>query len=344
MTGKNYNVATADGQQNIADSVVAEFKSLEKNQGYKVPDGYNVSNALQAAVLKIGGSYELSSANPDSIKKALFNMLVQGLNVGKDQLYFIKYGQNLEMQRSYFGTQTVLKRLPEIKDIVAYIVHDGDDFEIGFDENGMLTVLKHQTQFKNLDNEIIGAYAIIIKADGQKQYEVMTKKQIDTSWSQTKSKNSAVQKKFPEEMAKRTVINRAAKNIINTATSSDKLIEVINDTTQNEYDNDPVDVTDSDSSSANKVKNLLADAKKTKKSETVAKKSEVTEKDDSYVKENQAKNREALESIRSKQSNGEVLDAKDTPSEKDMKDVSLFENTDDLKSDDGFKPADSEAF
>ncbi|WP_262343194.1 recombinase RecT, partial [Lactiplantibacillus plantarum] len=49
--------------------------------------------------------------------------------------------------------------------------------------------------------------------NGNRTYTVMTKKDIDTSWSHAKTKK--VQNEFPEEMAKRTVINRAAKFYIN---------------------------------------------------------------------------------------------------------------------------------
>lgn len=244
-TENNYDVKNTFGQQNIAKSVNSQFQKLIDEQHFEVPADYNVMNALQAAVLKIGGDKNLSSANPDSIKKALFDMIVQGLSVSKDQLYFIKYGDNLQMQRSYFGTQTALKRLKSIKDLIAYVVHEDDEFEIGFnDETGLLEVTKHNTSLPNLDKPIIAAYAMIIKSDGTKQYEVMTKKQIDNSWSQTKS-NGAVQKKFPEEMAKRTVINRAAKNIINTDSGDDQLTDAINNTTKNEFNDDPVDVTNS---------------------------------------------------------------------------------------------------
>lgn len=227
------NIATTNGQQKVASVVTDEFKQLVENQGYSVPDGYNVANALQGAVLTIGNDRNLATADLDSIKKTLFDMVVQGLSVSKTQAYFIKYGNQLQMQRSYFGTQAVLKRLPEIKDIKAHVVHSVDKFEIGY-EDGELVVKDHETSFENLDNEIIGVYAVITKDDGTKEYEVMTKKQIDASWSRAKTKN--VQNKFPEEMAKRTVINRAAKNIVNTSTADDALVNSINGTTKNEFD------------------------------------------------------------------------------------------------------------
>lgn len=305
------NIATSHGQQTVASVVTKEFQQLIDEQGYSVPKDYNIANALQGAVLTIGNDRNLATANLDSIKKALFDMLVQGLSVAKTQAYFIKYGNELQMQRSYFGTQTVLKRLPEIKDIRANIVHAGDKFEIGY-QDGELVVLEHQTTFENQDNAIIGAYAVIIKTDGTKQYEVMTKKMIDASWSQAKSKN--VQQKFPEEMAKRTVINRAAKNIVNTSGGDDRLVGAINNTTGNEYENEPVDVTDSvervdQKEVLSKIKEKMKERKETvqatktdtttimvgknKAPETLSY-SEAKKEKETTVQEMQAQNRETL--------------------------------------------------
>ena len=64
----------------------------------------------------------------------------------------------------------------------------------------------------------------------------MTKKEIDKSWAQAKTKN--VQNNFPQEMAKRTVINRAAKQFFNTSDDNDLFIDAVNRTTENEYDNE----------------------------------------------------------------------------------------------------------
>lgn len=62
----------------------------------------------------------------------------------------------------------------------------------------------------------------------------MTKKQIDKSWSKAKTKN--VQTDFPEEMAKRTVINRAAKYLINTSNDNDLFVQAAKDTLENEFE------------------------------------------------------------------------------------------------------------
>ncbi|MFH7308600.1 recombinase RecT [Weissella paramesenteroides] len=240
---ETFNISKTASQQLVANSVTKDFQDLVEAQGFKVPDGYHVANALQEAVATLPTVKGITSVSADSIKKTLFDMVVQGLSPAKTQVYFIAYGNQLQMQRSYFGTQQVLKRLKDIKDIQAYVVRKDEEFDVDYDENGGLIVKAHHTDFMKLDNEIVGAYAVITKADGEKQYEVMTKKQIDTSWGQARSTN--VHKKFPEEMAKRTVINRAAKNIINTSSDDNNLIAAINSTTANEndYDSEPNDVT-----------------------------------------------------------------------------------------------------
>lgn len=249
-------IKTSDTQQLVAKSVTDDFAALQKNQGYVVPKDYNVANTLQAAVAMLPQVNNIERATPDSIKKSLFDMVVQGLDPSKTQVYFIVYGDQLQMKRSYFGTQQVLKRLPEIEDIHASVVREGETFEVDYEEAGDLIVTKHKTNFGALDGEIIGAYSVIKMTDGKKRYEVMTKKQIDQAWNQAKSKGT--HNKFPEEMAKRTVINRAAKNIINTTTADSALMQAVNGTTSNEYDNDKVDVTPKAETTSSSIVSKLA--------------------------------------------------------------------------------------
>lgn len=164
-------------------------------------------------------------------------MVTQGLSPAKTQCYFIVYGNEVQLQRSYFGTIAAVKRLSSVKDIDAQVVHQGDEFAIGADELGRINVTKFVPKFENLDKPIKGAFAFIELANGDVHYTVMTQKQIMTSWGQSRQHN--VQQKFADEMAKRTVINRAAKMYINTSDDSDLLTGSINTVTANEYEDEP---------------------------------------------------------------------------------------------------------
>lgn len=244
-------------QKDITDDIARKLDELKKDGGLAIPANYNPANALKSAFFEMTNSPSgnlLGKCSRESIANSLLNMAIQGLSPAKKQCYFVPYGQNLSMQRSYFGTQKVVKSLTNVEDIWATIIYEGDEFEIEI-EGGRERIAKHTTSFLNRDNDIIGAYCIIKKTDGEEVLTVMTRKEIEASWSQ--SKNKSVQNKFPQEMAKRTVINRAAKAFINTSDDSDALIQAVNDTTEEEFENDQEravrDVTETVEREANQV-------------------------------------------------------------------------------------------
>ena len=243
------NQVATTKQPKLTDQVLARINDMKTTQELSLPKNYNASNALNSAFLALQKVQDrnhrpaLEVCTHDSIVKSLLDMTLQGLSPAKDQCYFIVYGNELQMQRSYFGTVAAVKRLEGVKKVRAEVVHEGDDFEIGSDEDMELIVKKFIPKFENQDKPIIGAFALI-KTDEGNSYTVMTKKEIDQSWAQTRQKNNRVQQNFSQEMAKRTVLNRAAKMFINPSDDSDLLTGAINATTSNEYDDEaPRDVT-----------------------------------------------------------------------------------------------------
>jgi len=243
MTNKN---EVAIIQKDITDSVNGSLARLQ-DDGLTLPPNYNASNALKSAFFRLQQVQDrqkrpaLEICTTESIANSLLDMVVQGLSPAKTQCYFIVYGTELQMSRSYFGTQAVLKRLTNVKDIWANVIYQDDVFDYEIDR-GREKLVEHKTAFENRDKEILGAYAVIQTAEDEELLTVMTRKEFEASWSQSKT-GQAVHKKFPQEMAKRTVINRAAKAFINTSDDSDLLVEAINNSTENEYENGRKDVT-----------------------------------------------------------------------------------------------------
>ena len=221
-------------QKQITSNVATRIEAM-KNEGLLIAPNYSVSNALSSAYYALKNSNSgnlLEKCTPESVYNALLDMVTQGLSPAKTQCYFVPYGSTVKLTRSYFGTMKVVKQLPEVKDIYAEVIYEGDKFQIK-NENGRKVFVSHETDWMNADNPIVGAYCIIEKVDGEKILTVMTKKEIDKSWS--KSRNKAVQNEFPQEMAKRTVINRAAKQFFNTSDDNDLFVDAVNRTTENEY-------------------------------------------------------------------------------------------------------------
>ena len=224
-------------QKQITSSVAARIGEMQ-NEGLMIAPNYSVSNALSSAYYALKNSNSgnlLQQCTQDSVYNALLEMVTQGLSPAKKQCYFIKYGSDVQLRMSYFGTIKVTKDLQEVKDVTANVVYEGDTLDVAV-ENGRKKLVKHETDWRNADNPIIAAYCIITRTDGEEFFEVMTKKQIDKSWSKAKTKN--VQIDFPDQMAMRTVINRAAKMFINTSNDSDLFAGAINNTIADEYDND----------------------------------------------------------------------------------------------------------
>lgn len=246
----------------LITQVLGRIGTMQTEQGLTLPPDYSAANALNAAWLMLTddtkGQPLAQKTTQKSQAQALLNMTIQGLSPAKSQGYFIAYGQQLSFQRSYFGSITILKRLPEVKDVWAEVVHKGDVFKIS-GRDGRVIVSEFEPSFENQDNDIIGAFAVIVKNDGERIYTVMTKKEIDQSWSH--SRNRKVQNEFPQEMAQRTVLNRAAKMFINTSTDNDMLIKSMNDTTAEANDfSERKDVTERDSGHRS-VTDLISTAK-----------------------------------------------------------------------------------
>lgn len=224
-------------QKQITSNVATRIEAM-KGEGLLIAPNYSVSNALSSAYYALKNSASgnlLQTCTQDSIYNALLDMVTQGLSPAKTQCYFIPYKNTVKLTRSYFGTMKVVKQLPEVKDIYAQIIFEGDEFEAE-NVDGRWKFVSHKSSWKNQDNPIEGAYCVIEKTDGEKILTIMTKKEIDKSWAQ--SRNGSVQKNFPQEMAKRTVINRAAKQFFNTSDDNDLFIDAVNRTTENEYEND----------------------------------------------------------------------------------------------------------
>ena len=71
---------------------------------------------------------------------------------------------------------------PGITEVFANVIYKGDIVVLKQEKSGRIIVESHETKFENRDNEITGAYSIIIK-DGVAYYEIMTMKEIQASWN-----------------------------------------------------------------------------------------------------------------------------------------------------------------
>lgn len=213
--------------ENISEQVLTRIEEFQKTGGMVLPKDYSVENHMKSAWLILqattdrNGNQALAVCTKESIANALLDMVLQGLAVSKKQGYFIVYGNKLEFQRSYFGTIALAKRTGGIKtEPVANVIYEGDEFVYSIDpKTARISIVKHEQKIENIDNtKIKGAYALVTLADGTTQVTIMSMAQIRAAWAQGATKGgSPAHKNFAEEMAKKTVIGRACKAIINSS-------------------------------------------------------------------------------------------------------------------------------
>jgi recombination protein RecT len=232
-------------KKDTVDVVATKVKEFQENGELHFPASYSPENAMKSAWLLLqtiktgkndGNRPALEVCTKDSVANSLLDMVVQGLSPSKKQGYFIVYGNQLTFQRSYFGTMAVTKRVTGAKAIDAAVIYEGDDVDYEM-INGRVQNLTHKQKFGNINKEnIIGAYCTITLPDNEYYHEIMTIEEIRQAWSkaqfwgrdQKEEKKGSTHDEFKQEMAKKTVINRACKKFLNSSDDSSLLMNHFN--------------------------------------------------------------------------------------------------------------------
>lgn len=222
---QNQNTQLAEVKKDISVQVLAKIDAFQKSGELKLPKDYNPENALKSAYIILSDPKNniLEKCNKASIAEALLKMVVYGVSPIKKQCYFIPYGDKLECSVSYAGNIVTAKRYGNLKSIKANAIFEGDEFEFEVDAiTGRRKVIKHKQTLESVgSNKVKGAYAVYQLNDGSIDVEVMNISQIQASWNQGGSKgNSPAHKNFADQMACKTVINRACKLLISSSDDS----------------------------------------------------------------------------------------------------------------------------
>lgn len=245
-------------KNDISAQVLAKIDSFQSSGELRLPKDYNVENALKSAYIILSDPKNniLAKCDKSSVAEALLKMVVYGVSPIKKQCYFIPYGEKLECSVSYAGNIAIAKRYGKLKNIKGNAIFEGDTFEFEVDTvTGRRKITKHLQTLESVgSNKIKGAYAVFELNDGSVDVEVMNIAQIQMAWGQGGSKgNSPAHKNFADQMAVKTVLNRACKLLISSSDDSvlydpledDKVIDVTDADVQHEIKNkankEPID-------------------------------------------------------------------------------------------------------
>ncbi len=246
-------------KKTITDIVLEKITTFKETGTLKFPKDYSPENALKASYLMLletktrDGKPVLEACTKESIANSLLKMVVLGLNPLKKQGNFIAYGDKLSFDLEYAGNIAIAKR-NGLKDIRGVAVLKGDEFEFEVNPaSGRKIVTKHKQTLDTIgDPNVIGAYAVLEYEDGTTNTEIMNFRQIQAAWNQGSMKgNSPAHKNFPDQMAVKTVINRAIKLFNRTADDS-ALFDKEDETETEKTDTTKADVTNKVNNEANK--------------------------------------------------------------------------------------------
>lgn len=221
MKVKNGNELITLTDEMILDKVKDFVKGIE------LPQSYDYVKAIKSLCLKLPTIENISNASAVSIFQAAYDYVNQGLDVSKNQCFFVVRGNTLTFQVQYQGNEALAKQLnPDIIEINSSVIYQGDKVEIT-KEMGR-TIVKHTTSFDNINDEkIVGAYATVVRnVNGTivEDSEILNMNQIAKRWSQGKTKQE-IHKKFPDRMAQKTVINILCSHIIKASPNKPRNIE-----------------------------------------------------------------------------------------------------------------------
>lgn len=222
----------AKQQKEIMQKAEDKIKNIKDEGLIKFPANYDPFGALRKAyyILKDTKTKDkkpvLEACSSSSVINTLTEMVIKGYNPMKKHCAFVPRGTELTLQDQYEGKILQARRNAGLVKWPTQIVWNNDEFEYHYEPNtGDLVIDKHNSGLANVGDkldDIKGAYCVLIFESGHVHRELMTREQIRTAWNQGDMKGgSPAHKNFPDQMAKRSVINRALKWFIESSDDSD---------------------------------------------------------------------------------------------------------------------------
>lgn len=193
-------------------TIETRVNSLET--AFNQVNNYQVSfkkEALFAMQLLKGNDFLLKTAQnkPDSLENAIMNIAAIGitLNPAQKEAYLVPRGGQVCLDISYMGLIKLATDSGSVSWVQADIVRKNDVFEY----LGVGQKPAHRFDPFGDRGEMVGAYCVAKLNTGDFLTTIMSKAEIEEIKNKTSQAKSGPWQTFFEEMAKKTVIKRAAK-------------------------------------------------------------------------------------------------------------------------------------
>jgi len=208
-------------------------KNTQTQNPYAVNSIINFFKLKDDSDTKLKISYlskKILNANNNMDVNNFYNILETVLMFDKtlssiDDFYFYKYGPSVKVELRYTFWPKKLVEYGVAKQVDAYIVREGEFFEVDIDGDKM--TVKHKANPFKTDGKVIGTYARAVLANGQTVFAFANADEIEAAKRASKSKSGAVWKTWELEMSKKIPLKRLMK-LIPIPTEISKAVELDN--------------------------------------------------------------------------------------------------------------------
>lgn len=201
-------------------ALMADKKASGRFTRARIDPALKFRDECEYALEIVKGSPKLMQASPDSVRECIEDVARLGLTLRKSsqQAYlvprFIKgRGVLCTLYTSWRGLRTAAGKWGGLNDMTAQVVYANEPFELTLGTHPEVkhtVIANHQAR-----GPLIGAYCIAYMKSGLTKVEYIDKQQIERARASSETKQDRTDNpwnKWYEEMARKTVVRRAAKH------------------------------------------------------------------------------------------------------------------------------------
>lgn len=156
----------------------------------------------------------LQKCEPMSVVRALLRSAQLKLRPDGKEGAIIPRGREANFEPMFQGIVRLMLRTGTVKKVESHVVKHGDAFDYGF---GLDPFLTHRPASSNDQGGVEYAYAVVWLANGERQFEVVDRDELDKIKRLTKEGNNGklgpAWQNYPEEMQRKIAVKRLSKYI-----------------------------------------------------------------------------------------------------------------------------------
>lgn len=199
-------------QGNTISALLAR-PEIQHQIGLALPKHMTPERLLRIALTEVRRQPKLAECTQESLLGAVFQCAQLGMEPGGalGHAYLVPYKREVQFILGYRGMIDLARRSGQIRSIEAHCVYEGDKFDctLGLESN-----LVHEPDWDNPNRsdtkKITFAYAVAHLADGGREFEVMSRRELDETKRRSKSNGGPWSTDYAA-MCRKTVVRRLFK-------------------------------------------------------------------------------------------------------------------------------------